>query len=274
MENSWLNLENKVAIVTGGASGIGKEIAIKLAEQGASVVIADINVDGEKVRSQLNGERKRHLFLQTDVTKRDSVRKMVENVIKIFRKIDILVNNAGINIPRLLVDPKDPNGKYELNERDFDLMIAVNQKGTFFCTQEVAREMIRNGYGVIINMSSEAGLEGSEGQSCYAGTKGAIYAFTRSWAKELGKYGIRVVGVAPGIIEDTGLRTLEYEEALAYTRGITVEKLRENYENMSIPLGRAGRVSEIADLVCYLSSERASYIHGVTYNISGGKSRG
>lgn len=274
MENSWLNLENKVAIITGGASGIGKEIAIKLAEQGASVVIADINSDGEKVINQLSGGRKRHLFLQTDVAKKDSVRKMVENVIKIFRKIDILVNNAGINIPRLLVDPKDPNGKYELNEQDFDLMVAVNQKGTFFCTQEVAREMIKNGYGVIINMSSEAGLEGSEGQSCYAGTKGAIYAFTRSWAKELGKYGIRVVGVAPGIIEDTGLRTLEYEKALAYTRGITVEKLRENYENKSIPLGRAGRVSEIADLVCFLASERASYIHGVTYNISGGKSRG
>lgn len=274
MENSWLNLENKVAIITGGASGIGKEIAIKLAEQGASVVIADINSDGEKVINQLRGGRKKHLFLQTDVAKKDSVRKMVENVIKIFRKIDILVNNAGINIPRLLVDPKDPNGKYELNEQDFDLMVAVNQKGTFFCTQEVAREMIKNGYGVIINMSSEAGLEGSEGQSCYAGTKGAIYAFTRSWAKELGKYGIRVVGVAPGIIEDTGLRTLEYEEALAYTRGITVEKLRENYENKSIPLGRAGRVSEIADLICFLASERASYIHGVTYNISGGKSRG
>ncbi|WP_039929076.1 MULTISPECIES: SDR family oxidoreductase [Thermoanaerobacter] len=274
MGESWLNLENKVAIITGGASGIGKEIAIKLAEQGASVVIADINSDGEKVINQLSGGRKRHLFLQTDVAKKDSVRKMVENVIKIFRKIDILVNNAGINIPRLLVDPKDPNGKYELNEQDFDLMVAVNQKGTFFCTQEVAREMIKNGYGVIINMSSEAGLEGSEGQSCYAGTKGAIYAFTRSWAKELGKYGIRVVGVAPGIIEDTGLRTLEYEEALAYTRGITVEKLRENYENKSIPLGRAGRVSEIADLVCFLASERASYIHGVTYNISGGKSRG
>ncbi|MBZ4651169.1 MAG: short-chain dehydrogenase/reductase [Thermosipho sp. (in: Bacteria)] len=274
MGESWLNLENKVAIITGGASGIGKEIAIKLAEQGASVVIADINSDGEKVINQLSGGRKRHLFLQTDVAKKDSVRKMVENVIKIFRKIDILVNNAGINIPRLLVDPKDPNGKYELNEQDFDLMVAVNQKGTFFCTQEVAREMIKNGYGVIINMSSEAGLEGSEGQSCYAGTKGAIYAFTRSWAKELGKYGIRVVGVAPGIIEDTGLRTLEYEKALAYTRGITVEKLRENYENKSIPLGRAGRVSEIADLVCFLASERASYIHGVTYNISGGKSRG
>jgi sorbitol-6-phosphate 2-dehydrogenase len=274
MGESWLNLENKVAIITGGASGIGKEIAIKLAEQGASVVIADINSDDEKVINQLSGGRKRHLFLQTDVAKKDSVRKMVENVIKIFRKIDILVNNAGINIPRLLVDPKDPNGKYELNEQDFDLMVAVNQKGTFFCTQEVAREMIKNGYGVIINMSSEAGLEGSEGQSCYAGTKGAIYAFTRSWAKELGKYGIRVVGVAPGIIEDTGLRTLEYEKALAYTRGITVEKLRENYENKSIPLGRAGRVSEIADLVCFLASERASYIHGVTYNISGGKSRG
>jgi sorbitol-6-phosphate 2-dehydrogenase len=123
-------------------------------------------------------------------------------------------------------------------------------------------------------MSSESGLEGSEGQSCYAATKAALYSLTRSWAKELGKYGVRVVALAPGILEKTALRTEAYEEALAYTRGITVEQLRKSYEKVSIPLGRVGRLSEVADLVCFLASDRASYIHGVTYNITGGKSRG
>lgn len=142
------------------------------------------------------------------------------------------------------------------------------------CAQAAAREMVKRNSGVIINMSSESGLEGSEGQSCYAATKAALYSLTRSWAKELGKYGVRVVALAPGILEKTALRTEAYEEALAYTRGITVEQLRKSYEKVSIPLGRVGRLSEVADLVCFLASDRASYIHGVTYNITGGKSRG
>jgi sorbitol-6-phosphate 2-dehydrogenase len=127
---------------------------------------------------------------------------------------------------------------------------------------------------VIVNMASESGLEGSEGQSAYAATKGAIYAMTRSWAKELGRRGIRVVGVAPGIVEVTGLRTPEYERALAYTRGIGVDELRASYEEVSIPLGRMGRLREVADAVCFLASDRAGYLHGTTINVSGGKSRG
>jgi sorbitol-6-phosphate 2-dehydrogenase len=134
--------------------------------------------------------------------------------------------------------------------------------------------MVKAEEGVIINMSSESGLEGSEGQSCYAATKAAIYSLTRSWSKELGQHGIRVVGLAPGIMEETGLRSLDYEKALAYTRGKTVEELREGYKNVSVPLGREGKLREVADLTCFLASERASYIHGTTYNISGGKSRG
>ena len=122
-------------------------------------------------------------------------------------------------------------------------------------------------------MASESGSEGSEGQSVYAATKAAIYNMTRSWAKELGKYNVRVVGIAPGILEGTALRSGEYERALAYTRGITVEQLREGYEKMSIPFGRTGRLSEVADTVCFLASDRAGYIHGTTVNVSGGKSR-
>ena len=102
-----------------------------------------------------------------------------------------------------------------------------------------------------------------------------LYSATRSWAKEFGKYGVRVIGVAPGILEATGLRTLAYEEALAYTRGITVDDLRRGYASTkTTPLGRSGKLSEVADLVVYLASERASYIHGVTYNVAGGKTRG
>ena len=127
--------------------------------------------------------------------------------------------------------------------------------------------------GVIINMTSESGLEGSEGQSVYAATKGAIYSLTRSWAKELGKHNIRVVGVAPGIVEATALRSEEYERAVAYTRGITVEQFRRTYEQVSIPLGRSGKLTEVASTVCFLASERAGYIHGTVVNVSGGKSR-
>ena len=112
---------------------------------------------------------------------------------------------------------------------------------------------------------------GNSGKSL---TKAALYAFTRSWAKELGKYGIRVVGVAPGILEKTALRSLEYEEALAYTRGIDVKQLRDSYEKVSVPLGRVGKLREVANLVCFLASDKASYITGTTYNISGGKTRG
>jgi sorbitol-6-phosphate 2-dehydrogenase len=133
--------------------------------------------------------------------------------------------------------------------------------------------MLRGGSGVIINMSSESGMEGSEGQSGYSATKAAVYGLTRSWAKELGKRGIRVAGIAPGILEVTGLRTPAYESALAYTRGITVDDLRKGYVNKSIPLQRDGKLSEVADLAAFLASQRAGYIHGTIINISGGKSR-
>ncbi len=259
---SWLNLEDKAAIVTGASSGIGREIASALTANGCRVVVADVK------------DSKKHLFVRTDITEPASVADMVKKTVDTFGRLDILVNNAGINMPRLLVDPKDPGGKYELDEDAFVKMTAVNQKGAFLCAQAAAREMIRQKVnGVIINMTSECGLEGSEGQSCYAATKGALYALTRSWAKELGKHGIRVVGAAPGILEKTELRTQDYEEALAYTRGITVNQLRKGYEKVSVPMGRVGTLKEAADLVCFLASERASYITGTTYNISGGKTR-
>ncbi len=268
---SWLHLEGKTAIVTGGASGIGKAVVEAFLAQGANVVVCDMNPE-PPVFDETRGKM---LYVVTDVTKRASVEAMVEKAKKRFGSIDILVNNAGINIPRLLVDPNDPHGKYELDDSVFEKVTAVNLKGVYLCAQAVGRELVAQGHGVLINMSSESGIEGSEGQSIYAATKNAVNSFTRSWAKEFGKYGVRVIGVAPGILEATGLRTLAYEEALAYTRGITVDDLRKGYASTkTTPLGRSGKLAEVADLVVYLASERASYIHGVTYNVAGGKTRG
>lgn len=265
MKQSWGNINEKVVIVTGGASGIGKSIASKLHDNGAIVVIADLSLQTGYQNSGVFG-------IECDVTSKENVASMVSLTLDKFGTIDGLINNAGINFPRLLVDQKDKHSEYELSESDFDSMVAVNQKGPFLCTQAVVRHMITKNKGVIVNVSSEAGKEGSAGQSCYAGTKGALNAFTRSWAKELGKYQIRVVGVAPGINEKTELTNDSYNKALAYTRGVEVNSLGNDYSK-SIPLQRVGNLEEISDLVLYLVSDSSSYITGTIISINGGKSR-
>jgi sorbitol-6-phosphate 2-dehydrogenase len=270
----WLELDGKVIVVTGGAAGIGRACCEGLAGVGASVVVADVYEEGAKsvaegLRKSFGGD---HIAVRVDVTEKSSVDSMVTATIKAFGKIDVLVNNAGILIPRLLVDPA---GNEELTEAILERMLSINVKGYFFCAQAVAREMVKSGSGgVIVNMSSESGLEGSRGQSVYAATKAAGYSVTRSWAKELGGHGIRVVGIAPGVLEATQLRSEEYERAVAYTRGQTVEEFRADYEKVAIPLGRVGTLKEVADVVCFLASPRAGYLHGTTVNVSGGKSRG
>lgn len=264
---NWLDIQDKVYVVTGGSSGIGASIVQRLLEVGAKVANFDL-VDQEN-------QNERYLFVKVDVTSSQEIEQGIQVVLDKFGTIDGLVNNAGINIPALLVDDKNPKSKYEINEGLFDKMISINMKGFYMVAQAVARILVDKGQGVLINMGSEAGLEGSEGQSCYAATKAAVYSFTRSWAKELGKKGVRVVGVAPGIMEATGLRTDAYEEALSYTRNITVDDLRKSYaKTTTTPLGRSGKLSEVADTVCFLLSERAGYITGVTLNIAGGKTRG
>lgn len=266
MSQNWLNLDGKVVIVTGGASGIGKHIAQSLVQVGATAVVVDMNV-------QTSTEAEGVFYVQCDVTDRTSVQAMVDLVVEKYGKIDALVNNAGINLPRLLVDVVGEQPQYELDDNAFEKMFAVNVRGVFLCAQACAKQMVKQKSGVIINMSSESGKEGSQGQSAYAATKGAVDSFTRSWAKELGKYQIRVLACAPGIMEATGLRTTAYNEALAYTRGCKPEELSTDYSKV-IPLGRDGKLDEVGDLVTYLISDRASYIAGTTINISGGKSRG
>ena len=267
--NNWLNLEGKTVIVTGGASGIGYATVEEFIKDGANVTVCDINPTAPEFKGAKEGQI---LYVPTDVTSRESVKNMVAKTVETFGHLDVLVNNAGINIPRLLVDEA---GQYELDDGVWDKVMNVNVKGLFYCSQEAARVMLKQGYGVIVNMSSECGLEGSEGQSVYAASKGAVNALTRSWAKELGKHGIRVVGIAPGILEATGLRTISYETALAYTRGITVDQLRAGYSKTgTTPLGRSGKLSEVASTVAFMASEQASYIHGVTLNVAGGKTHG
>lgn len=266
MLQSWLGLEEKVVIVTGGASGIGKHIVDNLVSNGARVACLDLSVaDGFVANSVLN--------MKVDITVPDAAQKAVAKVKESFGKIDVLVNNAGVNLPRLLVDIKGEAPQYELDIESFDFMFNVNVKGAFLMAQAVARYFITQGSGIIINMTSEAGSEGSKGQSAYSASKGAINGFTLSWAKELSPLGIRVLGVAPGILEPTGLRSPKYNEALAYTRGTTVDNLSPDYAKV-IPIGRPGRLDEIAELVCYLASDKSSYITGTTVTITGGKSRG
>lgn len=269
MDTSWLGLEGKTAVVTGGAAGIGRAIACELLADGANVVVGDLAPQPPDI-DPLFADR--FLYVHADVTRRESVEAMAAAAVERFGALDILVNNAGINIPALLVDE---GGQHELTDAVWDKVMAVNLKGTYLCAQAAARRMTAGSGGVIINISSESGLEGSEGQSVYAATKNAVNSLTRSWAKELGKKGVRVVGVAPGILEATNLRTEAYESALAYTRGITVEKLREGYASTSTtPLGRSGKLTEVAATVAFLASEKAGYIHGVTLNVAGGKTRG
>lgn len=256
----WLELTDKVAVVTGGNSGIGKRIVDGLKSVGAIVVSVDISSSDDEN------------CIQCDITDIDSVRSAVIRIVEKFGKIDVLVNNAGVNRPRLLVDFSKNHSQYEFTAQDFDFLIDVNVKGVFIMTQEVVRQMKKD--ITIINISSEAGMEGSIGQSLYSASKGAVNSLTRSWAKELGKYNIRFIGVAPGINESTEMNsTPDYQEALAYTRGKKTNEVNENYYD-SIPLARPGKLEELSDLVCYLASGRSSYITGTVINITGGKSRG
>ena len=267
--NNWLNLENKVVIVTGGACGIGYAVVEEFLADGAKVVVCDINATAPEFKGATADNM---LYVKTDVTSKEEVDAMVAKAVEVFGTVDVIVNNAGINIPRLLVDEA---GQYELDEIVWDKVMNVNLKGLFFCAQAAARIMKAKREGVIINMSSECGLEGSEGQSVYAASKAAVNALTRSWAKELGKFGIRVVGIAPGILEATGLRTISYETALAYTRGITVDQLRAGYSKTgTTPMGRSGKLSEVATAVAFMASDKAGYVDGVTLNVAGGKTRG
>lgn len=267
----WIDLNDKVVIVTGGSMGLGEAIVADLKACGSKVAIFDVVEPKDYV------EHENSLFIKVDIRNKIEVETAVAGVMNKFGTIDVLVNNAGVTRPRILVDYYKQQPQYELSEIDFDFMVDVNEKGTFLVSQAVTRILFEKKDGVIINLSSCAGLMGSKGHSCYSATKAAIHAFTISWAKELGPFGIRVVGVAPDILDRTPANNDEKYRAQAYGRGwdinIQPEKFFENYKN-SIPLGRPGHLYEVADLICFLVSNHASYITGITIPISGGKSKG
>ena len=260
--DGWLQLAGNTAVVTGAASGIGRAVALAFAGVGARVVVADREVDaGTRVAAELaGGTEAGHRFVAVDVTDPVSVRRLFAAAPT---PVDILVNNAGINLPAALLEV-DPDSVART--------LAVNQAGMILCAQAAAAGMVASGGGVIVNMASESGLEGSAGQSVYAASKAAVYSLTRSWAKELGPRGVRVVGVAPGPLEPTGMTGADYLAALAQARDTTPEAINRGYA-AAIPLGRAGTLAEVANVALFLASPRASYVTGTVVNVSGGKSR-
>jgi len=249
-----MRFQDKVVIVTGGAAGIGKATAQKFASEGAQVVICDVNEEAGQALVQELGNNAS--FYKVNVTNRQDVQVWIDDVAAKYGHIDVLINNAGITRDGQFVKYKDGQLAGQMAEDAFDAVIAVNLKGVFNCTQAVAPYMIKQGGGSIVSASSVVGLYGNFGQTNYAATKFAVIGMTKTWARELGKYGIRVNAVAPGfILTDMVLKMPE--EALA---GMAKQA----------PLKRLGKPEEIADVYCWLSSSEASYIHGAVISVDGG----
>ena len=241
-------LKDKVAIVTGGARGIGRETALVFARAGAKVVVADFDSEaGEITAGEINTAGGQAIFKKVDVTDRENVQAMVEKTKECFGKIDILVNNAGITADAMLL---------KMTEAQWDRVIGVNLKGVFNCTQLVAPAMIEQGGGVILNASSVVGVYGNIGQTNYAATKSGVIGMTKSWAKELGRKGIRVNAVAPGFIISN--MTAKVPEKL-------LEVMREKTD-----LNRLGEVQDVAHTYLFLASDYASYITGQVLGVDGG----
>ena len=245
-----MRLQDKVAVITGSAGGIGLATARRFAGEGAAVVIADVKEDAlESARTQVLAAAPQAAVLAValDVTRADSVRAMVDAVMGRFGRIDCLVNNAGITADARLV---------KMTEEQFDRVIAVNLKGVYRCTQAVADPMIRQGSGAIVNASSVVGLYGNFGQTNYAATKAGVIGFTKTWARELGPKGIRVNAVCPGFVRTPILDTIPQQ---------VIEKMIEK-----VPLGRLGNPEEIASVYAFLASDDASYLNGAVIEVSGG----
>jgi 3-oxoacyl-[acyl-carrier protein] reductase len=249
-----MRLEDKVCLITGGAAGIGKATALKFAAEGAKVVICDVNEDVGQAAAALLGPGA--AFYKVNVADRAAVQAWVEAVAEKSGRIDVLVNNAGIVRDNQLVRFKDGQLVKLMPEADFDLVIAINLKGVFNCTQAVAPVMIRQGGGVILNASSVVGLDGNFGQTNYVATKAGVIGMTKVWARELGKFGVRVNAVAPGFTATEILAAMP-------------EKVIEGMVART-PLGRMGQPVDIANAYCFLASDEASFISGAVLRVDGG----
>lgn len=243
-----MRLKDKVAIITGGANGIGLAAVRKFAEEGAKVVIADYDEAlGQAAEEMLTKEGFNVKFIRVNVADRESVNLMVSQTVNHYGFINILVNNAGITRDAML---------HKLSEEDFDAVMDVNVKGVFNCTQAVVPVMVSIGGGRIINTSSIAGVHGNVGQTNYAASKAAVIGMTKTWAKELGRKKITVNAVAPGFIKTAMVEKMPQE---------IVGRLLQ-----LVSLGTIGEVQDIANAYAFLASDEAKYITGHTLHVDGG----
>ena len=243
-----MNLSNRVAIVTGSGRGIGREIALTLAEQGASVVISDINaVTANEVAAEITGRNMRGIAVSANITVPEEVSNLINQTISSLGRIDILVNNAGIARDTLLI---------RMSSADWDQVLAINLKGAFLCTQAVLRHMMKQRWGRIINIASVVGIMGNAGQANYAAAKAGLIGLTKTTAREIASRGITANAIAPGFIDTDMTRNLSDQAKQEFLR--------------QIPLGYAGLPRDVANAVSFLASEEARYITGHVLNVDGG----
>jgi len=243
-----MRLKDKIAIVTGAARGIGKEIALSLANEGANVVICDVNEEAlNEAKADIEATGRECLTFIVDVGSSAAVEDMVNKTLDKFQRIDILVNNAGITRDGLLM---------RMKEEDWDAVLTVNLKGAFIFTKAISRFMIKQRYGRIVNIASIIGIMGNAGQANYAASKAGIIGLTKSTAKELAQRGVNVNAIAPGFIKTP-----------------MTDKLTDEQKDVMlkvIPLSRFGEPKDVAELVVFLTSESSSYITGEVIKVDGG----
>lgn len=244
-----MDLTNKIAIVTGGATGIGREISLKLATYGATVVVNynSSSLASESLVEEINQMGKEAFAIKANISNYDEAQMLINTTIEKYGKVDILVNNAGITVDTLIL---------RMKENDFDKVIDVNLKGTWNCCKHVAKHMSKQRSGKIINISSVVGIMGNVGQTNYSASKAGIIGLTKSLARELAKRNVCCNAVAPGFIETKMTENLSEDIKKEYTR--------------NIPLGRLGQPSDVANLVAFLSSHLSNYITGQVINCDGG----
>lgn len=242
-------LDGKIALVTGASRGIGRAIALRLAEVGATVVInyAGNVKAAEEVKSMIVDAGGKAMLIQADIANTEAVDDMIKNINKEYGKIDILVNNAGITRDNLLM---------RMKESDWDDVINTNLKGIYNSTKAVSKFMMKQRSGRIVNMASVVGLTGNAGQANYAAAKAGVIGFSKSMAKELASRGITVNTVAPGFIETD-------------MTAVLADQVKEELVSR-IPLARLGNAKDVANAVMFLVSDEASYITGQTLNVDGG----
>lgn len=243
-------LKGKVVIVTGGAAGIGRATATRFAQEGCRVSVWDLNVDAAPEPGDEFDAR------QVDVTQTAGVERALEAVLAKWGTINVLVNNAGILRDGQLVKYKDGAVTGMMTDEAFDAVISVNLRGVFVCTRAVVPAMIAGGGGVILNASSVVGVYGNFGQTNYVASKAGVIGMTKTWARELGKYGIRVNAVTPGFIAT---------EMIAAMPDKIIQGMRDH-----TPLGRMGQPGDVANAYLWLASDAASFVHGAVIPVDGG----